>query len=108
VLALGLLLLLLGVLAVLAAVFVSEPGSGGQLLGFDVTTLGAFLIGWTSAAAILVGMSLAQRGTRRGLSLRRERKNLSRQNDQLLQQQAAREEKTVPVVDKRTRDDDPA
>lgn len=103
---LGLVLLLLGVLVVLAALFVSEPGTGGELLGFDVATLSSFLLGLAAGAAILLGISLVQGGTRRGLAHRRERKELSRQNQQLLQEQAAREEKTVPVVDKRTRDDD--
>ena len=42
---LGLALIILGGIAVLSAVFVSEPGIGGELLGFDVTTLESFFVG---------------------------------------------------------------
>ena len=103
----GLILLLLGVLAVVAAVFVSEPGSGGELFGIEVTTLESFLVGLGASVAILVGASLMQRGTRRGLAHRHERKELGRRNQQLLEEQAVRDEKTVPVVDKRNEDDRP-
>ncbi len=106
-LVLGLLLLLLGVLAVVAAVFVSEPGTGGELLGIEVTTLGSFLAGWIAAAAILVGISLLGRGTQRNLAHRRERRELKRKNEQLAHEQARRDEKTVPLVD-RTTDEPPA
>ena len=104
---LGLALLLFGAIAVLAAVFVSEPGTGGELLGFGVTTLQAFLVGLAAGAALLWGFTLLRWGTRRTLAHRQERKDLGRRNQQLLQEQAARDEKTVPVVDKRDEDDRP-
>ena len=50
---LGLGLIILGGIAVLSALFVSEPGSGGELLGFNVTTLESFLVGVAAGAAIL-------------------------------------------------------
>ena len=106
-LVLGLVLLLLGLLAVVAAVFTSEPGTGGELLGFDVTTFGSFVLGLAAGAAILLGVSLMQRGTKRTVAHRRQRKELGRQNEQLLREQAVRDEKTVPIVDKRTHDDPP-
>lgn len=80
---LGLLLILVGVAAVLAAVFVSEPGSGGELLGFDVSTLQAFFVGVAAGAAILWGFSILKWGTKRGLAHRRERKELSELNEKL-------------------------
>lgn len=80
---LGLALMLLGVLAVLAALFVSEPGRGGELLGFDVTTLGAFLVGVAAGAAILWGFGILKWGTKRGLAQRREHKRLTELNERL-------------------------
>ena len=47
---LGLGLMILGGIAVLSALFVSEPGSGGELLGFDVTTLESFFVGVAAVA----------------------------------------------------------
>jgi hypothetical protein len=80
---LGLGLMILGAIAVLSALFVSEPGTGGELLGFDVTTLGSFLIGVAAGAAILWGFSILKWGTKRGLAHRRERKELTRLNEKL-------------------------
>lgn len=70
----GLLLMILGAIAVLSAVFVSQPGAGGELLGFDVSVLQAFLVGVTAGAAILWSFSILKWGTRRGISQRRERR----------------------------------
>ena len=59
---LGLGLIILGGIAVLSALFVSEPGSGGELLGFNVTTLESFLVGVAAGAAILLGLRDPQVG----------------------------------------------
>ena len=80
---LGLILMILGAVAVLSALFVSEQGTGGELLGFSVGTLESFLIGVAAGAALLWGFSLIKWGTRRSLAHRRERKELSRLNDKL-------------------------
>ncbi len=80
---LGLLLIILGVIAILSAVFVSQPGAGGELLGFDITTLPAFLIGVAAGAAILWGYSVLKWGTKRGLAQRKDRKELHHLNDRL-------------------------
>ena len=85
---LGLGLILLGTLAILAAVFVSDPGDGGSLLGFDVTTLSAFLVGVAAGAAVLLGISLLRWGTRRELAHRRERKELAQLQHKLEQVEA--------------------
>lgn len=87
---LGLLLIIIGVIAILSAVFVSEPGSGGELLGFDVTVLEAFLVGVAAGAAILWGYSILKWGTKRGLAQRRERKELSKLSEKLDQAEAER------------------
>ncbi|MGN0063891.1 MAG: hypothetical protein ACI379_06590 [Nocardioides sp.] len=75
---LGLVLVLLGVLLVLAAVFVSDPGTGGTLLGFDATVLGAFTVGIVAGALVLLGLGLLRWGTQRGLAHRREVKEYQR------------------------------
>ncbi|PVG82421.1 hypothetical protein DDE18_13215 [Nocardioides gansuensis] len=87
---LGLLLILAGAAAVCAALFVSEPGVGGELLGFDVTTLQSFFIGVGAGGAILLGVSILKWGTKRGLVARRERKKLTRLNQKLSEAQAER------------------
>lgn len=80
---LGLVLIILGGIAILSAVFVSEPGTGGELLGFDVTTLESFFVGVVAGALILWGFSLLKWGTRRGLAHRKERKELTQLNEKL-------------------------
>ena len=92
---LGLGLMILGGIAILSALFVSEPGTGGELLGFEVTTFESFLVGVTAGAAILWGFSITKWGTRRSLSQRKERKELTRLNEKLERNEAER------------RDDDP-
>lgn len=87
---LGLALIILGGIAILSAVFVSEPGSGGELLSFDVTTLQAFVVGVAAGAAILWGYSILKWGTRRGLAHRKERKELTKLNEKLERVEAER------------------
>ncbi|RYC10578.1 hypothetical protein [Nocardioides zhouii] len=87
---LGLALIILGGIAVLSAIFVSEPGSGGELLGFGVTTLESFLVGVAAGAAILWGFSILKWGTRRGLAHRKERKELTKLNEKLERVEAER------------------
>ncbi|CUR62473.1 conserved exported hypothetical protein [metagenome] len=89
---LGLALIILGGIAILSAVFVSEPGNGGELLGFTVSTLESFLIGVAAGAAILWGFSILKWGTRRGLAQRRERKELTKLNEKLERVDAERRE----------------
>ena len=80
---LGLGLMILGAIAVLSALFVSEPGTGGELMGVDVSTLDAFLVGVAAGAAILWGFAVLKWGTRRSLAHRKERKELTRLNEKL-------------------------
>ena len=87
---LGLALIILGGIAVLSAIFVSEEGTGGELLGFSVTTLESFLVGVAAGAAILWGFSILKWGTRRGLAHRKERKELTKLNEKLERVEAER------------------
>jgi len=91
---LGLALIILGGIAILSAVFVSEPGTGGELMGFDVTTLEGFLVGVAAGAAILWGFSILKWGTKRGLAHRKERKDLTKLNQKLERVEAERRDDT--------------
>jgi len=91
---LGLLLILLSVVAILSAVFVSEGTA--ELLGIDMTALGIFLVGVGAGAALLWGYSLVKFGARREMKARRERKELS-----------ALSAKLEKVEAERKKDDDP-
>jgi hypothetical protein len=72
---LGLLLVLVGLLALLAALFSSDGTA--TMLGNDLTALTIFLLGLASGLAILWGYAVLKLGARRGLERRRERKQLS-------------------------------
>ncbi|GAA1943449.1 hypothetical protein [Nocardioides hwasunensis] len=87
---LGLGLIILGGIAVLSAIFVSEPGTGGELLGFDVTTLDSFFVGVAAGAAILWGFAVLRWGTKRSLAHRKERKELHDLNAKLERVEAER------------------
>ncbi len=87
---LGLALMIFGGIAILSAVFVSKPGAGGELMGLDVTTLQAFLVGVAAGAAILWGFAILKWGTRRGLAQRRERKEITHLSNKLDRVEAER------------------
>ncbi len=85
---LGLLLIILGAIAILSAVFVSQGSA--ELLGIDMSSLSIFLVGVAAGAAILWGYSILKWGTRRGLEHRRERKKLNELSTKLDQVEAER------------------
>ncbi len=93
---LGLLLILLSVVAILSAVFVSEGSA--ELLGIDMTALGIFLVGVGAGAALLWGYSLMKYGTRRELKARRERKELNQLSAKLERVEAERKRDDNPTV----------
>jgi hypothetical protein len=77
----GLLLILFGALAILAAVFGSEESA--VFLGEDLSALTIFLIGLTAGVAILWGYWLAKFGVRRSLQHRRESRQLQQLSEKL-------------------------
>ena len=85
---LGLLLIILGAIAILSAIFVSE--GHGELLGIDMSALAIFLVGVAAGAAVLWGYAILKWGTKRGLAHRRERKELNRLNERLDRAEADR------------------
>jgi len=95
---LGLALIIIGGIAILSALFVSEPGTGGELMGFDVTTLESFFVGVAAGAAILWGFSILKWGTKRGLAHRKERKELSKLNEKLERAEAERRDDNGPTA----------
>jgi len=85
----GLLLMLVGALAVVAAVFTAD-GSNVELLGLDVSAFGMYLIGLASGVAILWGFTISKWGTKRNLRQRRENKQLNDLSEKLDRREADR------------------
>lgn len=86
---LGLILIALGVVAIVAAVFAS--GGDPTLLGFDLSTLALFLIGVAAGAGIIWGWSILKYGTKQGLRARRERRKLAELSEKLDRVQTERD-----------------
>jgi hypothetical protein len=93
----GLLLILFGALAIVAALFGSDGSA--EFLGRDLTTLTIFLIGLAAGVAILWGWSIAKFGVKRSLQHRRESKKLQELSEKLDQ---VDEEKRRDVDDSNT------
>lgn len=90
---LGLILIALGGLAIVAAVFTAELNDGKiEYLGTDLSALAIFLVGLGAGAAILLGLSLFKWGTKRGLARRREQKKMDELSEKLGQADARRTE----------------
>ena len=83
----GLLLMVLGALAVVAAVFTAQ-GDAVEILGFDITALGLYLLGLGSGAAILWGFAISKWGTKRTLRQRREARKLDELQEKLDRREA--------------------
>jgi hypothetical protein len=81
---LGLVLIAVGGLAIVSAVFASEIDGGKlQYLGQDVSPVVFFLIGVGSAVAIWWGLSLFRIGSKRSWARRKEQKRLTELSEQL-------------------------
>ena len=78
---LGLLLILVGALAIIAAVFTTHGSA--ELLGVDTSAMALYFIGLGSGIAILWGFSLTKWGTKRNLRQRRESKRLDDLSEKL-------------------------
>ena len=81
---LGLLLIAVGGLAIVSAVFGTENDNGQlEYLNFDVGPLALFLIGVGAAVAIWWGLSLFRIGSKRSWARRKEQKRLTELSEQL-------------------------
>jgi hypothetical protein len=78
---LGLLLIILGAIVILSAIFVSDGSA--ELLGMDLSALTVFLIGVAACASVIWGYSILKYGTKRELKARRERKQLNELSQKL-------------------------
>ncbi len=92
---LGLLLMLLGIAAILAALFVSDEGTL-ELLGMDLTAFQIFIVGVFAGVCILWGFTISKFGTRRELKARRERKELNALSAKLDRVEAERKQDDDP------------
>ena len=87
----GLALVVVGALAVVAAVFGTDLNLGViEFLGIDVSPMALFLIGLGSGLSIMWGLSVMKFGTKRGLARRRENKRLAELSDKLGKVEAER------------------
>jgi len=77
---LGLLLILLGALAIVAVVF-DVDSIRVELLGAEISAVALFLLGVASGVAILWGFGILKFGTKRSLRHRREQKELHEKLD---------------------------
>jgi hypothetical protein len=92
----GLLIILFGALAVVAAAFGSEGTA--DFLNQDLSAFTIFLIGLAAGVAILWGYSIAKYGVKRGFRHRRESKQLEELSEKL---DKVDEEKRREVDDER-------
>ena len=83
---LGLLLIGLGAVAVVAALFTADGTV--QLLGLDISALALFFVGLGAGLAITWGFGFSKWGTKRTLRQRRESKQLSELQDKLEKREA--------------------
>ena len=77
----GLLLILLGALAIVAAVFGSDGSA--EFLGQDSSALTIFLIGVAAGVAVLWGYWISKLGVKRSIRHRRESKQLEELSEKL-------------------------
>jgi hypothetical protein len=89
---LGLVLIAVGGVLIVSAVFTAEHDASGnlQLLGVDIGPLALFLVGVGAGLAICFGWAFVKGGTRRGLERRRERKRLAELSEKLDEVEAER------------------
>jgi len=99
---LGLVLILGGITAILAALFTASGTT--QLVGLDLNALTVFFIGVASAVAVLWGWALIKHGAKRTLKQRKERKEFSRLSEKLDRVEAERRAEANAETDADTDD----
>jgi membrane protein implicated in regulation of membrane protease activity len=93
---LGLVLILGGTVAIIAALFTASDTA--QLVGLDLNALTIYFLGVASAVAVLWGWALIKHGTKRSLKHRKERKELSRLSEKLDRVESERRAEADPDV----------
>lgn len=89
---LGLLLILLGAVAVVLGI-TQLSGTDSSVLGADLGTRQIFVLGIAATLAIVVGLLILQFAARRSMKRRRERKRLNELHDQLEAAEAERDDR---------------
>ena len=80
----GLVLIVLGALAIVCGVFTAEVDAGQlQFLGQDLSPMALFLIGVGSSVAIWWGLWILKSGSKRSWARRKEQKRLEELSDKL-------------------------
>ncbi|SFC17618.1 hypothetical protein SAMN04487968_104147 [Nocardioides terrae] len=79
----GLILIVLGVIALLAGLFTAGDSGHASLLGIHIGATSVFLVGVFAGVAILWGFSISKFGTKRELRQRRDQKRLRELSDKL-------------------------
>jgi len=101
----GLVLIVLGALAVVAAVFTAEIHNGHvELLGANIGPVALFLVGLGAGLAILWGFSIFKWGTKRSWAQRKEAKRMSKLADKVEQTEQSRREDTDEEIKDADRD----
>lgn len=95
---LGLLLMGLGAVAVVGALFTADGTT--QLFGLDLSALAMFFVGLGAGLAIVWGFGFSKWGTKRTLRQRRESKRLNDLSEKLEQRDAERREDTAEREDR--------
>jgi hypothetical protein len=87
---LGLLLMALGAVAVVGALFTAEGST--QLFGLDISAMGMFFVGLGAGLAIVWGFGFSKWGTKRSLRHRRESRQLNELHEKLERREAEERE----------------
>ncbi|WP_395656599.1 hypothetical protein [Nocardioides sp.] len=95
---LGLLLMGLGAVAVVGALFTADGTT--ELFGLDLSALAMFFVGLGAGLAIVWGFGFSKWGTKRTLRQRRESKRLNDLSEKLEQRDAERREDTAEREDR--------
>lgn len=91
-LALGLILIVLGLIALLSGVFYTDDlGDSATILGVPIGTTAIFIVGVFAGVAILWGFSITKYGTRRGIRQRREQRRYREMSEKLERVEAERQ-----------------
>lgn len=96
-LALGLVLLVVGVLVLLAGIFTAGDSGTASLVGLHLGATTVFLLGVFSATAILLGLWCTKFGTKRSIKHARDQRRLQHLSRKLDQIESERDIKTDEV-----------
>lgn len=88
--ALGLLLIVLGALAIVAALFTAQGSV--ELIGLDIAALTMFFVGLVAGVCLLLGWTFTKWGTKRSLKHRRDSKKLDELSARLDRREEERRE----------------